>query len=215
MDIEGIIFDLDGTLINSIGDIANSMNAVLSSHGFKTHTHNKYKQFIGRGIENLVIDALPEENRKNPAKYIQEMRDEYAVQYDSTTEVYEGIHGLIRYLKGKNKKLSILSNKPDVYTQEIVRKYFDVKDFAIILGWRKEFERKPDPKSALFIAEKMNIRPSRIAFIGDSTTDIITAKNAGMHPVGVSWGYKDVSDIKDAGATCIFEQPMSITSLFE
>jgi phosphoglycolate phosphatase len=209
---EAVIFDLDGTLLNTIEDLADSMNLVLSRFGFKGHDQEAYKYFVGDGIEVLVQKALPSENR-NPeliAQCLAAMREEYALRWNNKTRPYPGIPELLDALSQKKVSICILSNKPDDSTREIVAKLLPKWSFQIVLGARPSVPKKPDPTGALEICGLLHLAPDRILYLGDTGTDMITANKAGMFPVGALWGFRTAEELTNHGARVLIQNPMDL-----
>ncbi|MEM3341294.1 MAG: HAD family hydrolase [Thermoplasmata archaeon] len=215
--ILGIIFDLDGTLLNTLSDIALSMNSVLSEFGFPGHPVESYRYFIGDGIEELCRRVLPEEKRSEDKGIIKllvgKMKDVYSSSWRNNTAPYPGIEDMLLTFAKLEIPMSIVSNKPQQFAEEMVKEYFKTIPFRAVFGNASGRPKKPDPASAFESAEKMGLSPSSIAFAGDSATDILTAKNAGMISIGVLWGFRSQEELKDAGADLIVETPAGITDL--
>jgi len=191
MGIRGVIFDLDGTLLDTIADLAYSVNSVLARHGYRKHPVEAYKQFIGDGMTMLMQRAVGDtRSDEEIAKLVAELKDEYAKNWNKETRPYPGIHELLQELSHKNIAMSVFSNKSHEFTIAMVQYYFPDIAFSVMLGLQDSIPRKPDPYGALFIARTMGIEPSQIAMIGDSATDIQMAHKCGMYSIGVSWGYR-------------------------
>ena len=212
MNHKAIIFDLDGTLLNTIEDLTDSMNLTLSRFGFKGHDQETYKYFIGDGIETLVQRALPPESRDEGmvARCVAAMREEYALRWDKKTRPYPGIPELLDTLSQKGWPISILSNKPDDSTRMVVAKLLPRWSFQIILGSRPSVPKKPDPTAALEIAGLLNLSPAQFIYLGDTGTDMKTALSAGMFPVGVLWGFRTAQELMDHGARVLIEKPLDL-----
>ncbi|WP_282014609.1 HAD family hydrolase [Marinifilum flexuosum] len=215
--IKGVIFDLDGTLANSIEDIADSMNQVLEENNFPTHDYATYKTFVGRGIRTLVEKSLPLENRN--AKEIENNFDRMMKVYDENcivkTCLYPGIKDLLNTLSERGIKISVFSNKANELTQKVVKVLLADWKLEYVLGAGGDIPRKPDPKGAILISEKMGIDPSELMYIGDSGVDMATAQNSGMHAVGVLWGFRDMEELLTNGAQTILEKPMDLMTSFD
>ncbi|MEA3497027.1 MAG: HAD family hydrolase [Bacteroidota bacterium] len=216
MKFKAVLFDLDGTLINSIVDIADSMNVVLKKRKFPEHSINEYMKFIGNGIIELVISSLPQNKRdkKTVEECEKEMREIYAEKWLQKTYIYKGIPELLDELTKRNYKLAILSNKPHKYTKKIVEILFDKWNFDIVFGAKNGVAKKPDPVLAFEISKILNISCEQFIYVGDSATDMQTAINSGMYPVGVSWGYKSIKEIKESGAKKIISNPLELLDIF-
>jgi phosphoglycolate phosphatase len=209
---KAVIFDLDGTLIDSLYDIADSMNSILFHNGYPTFDYEAYKHFVGNGLKNLVYNCLPEDknNEENVVRCLSMMMDEYGRHYADKTHLYGGIAELLDELTGAGVKISILSNKADELTQKICKKLFNNWHFEIILGASDQFPRKPDPRSALYVARFMEIEPEEILYAGDTNVDMKTANAAGMFAVGVSWGFRSREELKDNNAQLIIDKPSEL-----
>jgi phosphoglycolate phosphatase len=209
MNYKGVIFDLDGTLANTLADIAGSMNRVLHKHGFPTHRIQDYKYLIGRGLENLVSSSLPSEHRQDSlvADCLTAMADDYRHNCLVKTRLYDGIEALLGNLLAKGIKMGIFSNKADELTQIIVRSLLPSFPFQKIIGARPDIAKKPDPAGALLISREMGIEPENIIYMGDSDVDMITATKAGMLAVGVLWGFRTGAELKENGASVLLKSP--------
>ncbi len=191
--VKGVIFDLDGTLIDTIEGLANSTNFALEQYGFPTHSVEKYRSFVGNGVGKLVERALPDGKKNMKTEVRAVFEKNYAETMLSSMPVYDGIEELIKYLREKNIKLAVNTNKLDIFAKPMIKAVFgDV--FETVLGETNEFPRKPEPDAVNFIIEKMGIKKEECIFVGDSQVDIETAKNAGIFGIAVTWGFvkKDV-----------------------
>lgn len=198
------IFDLDGTLLNTIDDLANACNYALKEFSFPIHEVNKYKIFVGNGIYKLVERAVPNDKRDKETvlKVLGLFTDYYNKHMMDMTKPYEGIIELLDEIKRRNIKLAVVSNKKHEFTLEIVKKYFGNK-FDMVIGHRENYKEKPDPTSVLEVLEEFSIEKSNCIYVGDSNIDIITANNAGVKSVGVTWGFRDEEELSKEGATYI------------
>lgn len=211
MKYKGIIFDLDGTLVNSLEDISDAMNSVLTGLNYPTHTYDTYQYFIGSGLRNLVSKALPESN--NSADEIENCFGSMVNGYRETctlkTKPYEGITELLDNLVSRNIKLAVFSNKSDELTKKITSEIFpDYFDASV--GLSVESLKKPNPFEALAISKNWNLKPEQVIFIGDSDIDMQTAVNANMLPVGVTWGYRTEEELKASGAKVVIHNPFEL-----
>ncbi|WP_163409067.1 HAD family hydrolase [Flavobacterium ajazii] len=204
MKFKGIIFDLDGTLVNSLEDISDAMNKVLQGLNFSTHTYDTYQYFIGSGLRNLVSKALPATNNSDEEIEIcfERMINEYREICTLKTKPYEGIVELLENLTSKNIKMAVFSNKADELTKKIALEIFP-NQFDTAVGLSTEALKKPNPFEALEISKKWNLKPEEILFVGDSDIDMQTAVNAKMFPVGVTWGYRTEEELKNSGAKLV------------
>ncbi|MFH6992137.1 HAD family hydrolase [Flavobacterium sp. FlaQc-48] len=214
MKFKGIIFDLDGTLVNSLEDISDAMNTVLTGLNYPTHTYDTYQYFIGSGLRNLVSKALPASNNTDDQieTCFECMVDEYRKVCTLKTKPYEGILELLKTLSSKNIKLAVFSNKADELTKKIAAEIFpDYFDTAV--GLSTELLKKPNPFEAIEISKNWNLNTEEIIFVGDSDIDMQTATNASMFPVGVSWGYRTEEELKASGAKIVVNNPSELIDL--
>lgn len=212
MNYKAIIFDLDGTLLDTLEDIAGSMNTVLNRFGFPGHPAEDYKMFIGEGMELLAGRALPETRRdpefiKQCAKLV---KDSYAVRCYEKTEPYDGITEVLGQCEKNNLKKAVLSNKPHEFTLDMVHHYFGNELFDIVMGLGA-FPAKPDPSSALHIASLLDIPPREFIYVGDSGVDMKTAKASGMYAVGVLWGFRKETELLENGADTLVRTPAELS----
>ncbi|HHW00164.1 MAG TPA: HAD family hydrolase [Clostridiaceae bacterium] len=216
MKYKAVIFDLDGTLLNTIDDIANSVNSVLEKSGFPVHSTEEIKLFIGTGFYNLIRLALPEENRDDSTikKLVEMLREEYNTRWNQYTRPYEGIPELLDELTKRNIKKAVLSNKADNFTKIIIAQLLPKWQFEVVWGERPDVPKKPDPTAALEIADMLNISPDEIILLGDSSYDIQTAVSAGMFAAGALWGFRSADELKSAGADILIEKPLDLLKLF-
>jgi phosphoglycolate phosphatase len=216
LQYKGVIFDLDGTLLNSLADLANSTNAVLKSLGFPCHEVEKYKCFIGNGMYNLVRKAFPEEyaQEKLINKGLAAVKKEYGAHWADYTVPYQGITELLPALQSQGLRLAVLSNKPHEFAQVIVEKFFPGQ-FEQVFGERSGIPRKPNPQGALDIAAAMKISPHEFLYVGDSYTDMQTAVAAGMYPIGVLWGFQEIEQIQVGGAKVLLEKPLDLLKILK
>ncbi len=215
IDCEAVIFDLDGTLIDSLHDLGNAVNKALSDLGYPQHEINKYKNYIGGGTEAMVTRALPEDkrNESNIKGCLRRFNEIYEKEFNVETTLYEDIPSLLDKLAQKNKKLSILTNKPIEFTKKYVEAHLGHWNFEMVIGQIDGTPRKPDPTGANKIIDKLGIDPSKIVYLGDTSVDMLTAVNAGMYPVGVLWGFRDKEELLSNGASSIIEKPLELIDL--
>lgn len=216
MTFEAIIFDLDGTLLNSIVGIADAMNILLRRLGYPTHSEETYKQLVGEGIVELVTRAIPEEKREahDTDELVAGYRSIYADTWPDSSPPYGGIPELLDALTSMNKRLSVLSNKSDDFTRRMVSALLPRWEFEVVRGVLPGGTRKPDPSSALEIAGITGIAPGETVFVGDSGVDMRTAANAGMYGVGVLWGFRGAEEILENGAQRLIKHPAELLDLF-
>jgi phosphoglycolate phosphatase len=215
--VQAIIFDLDGTLLDTLADIGDSVNLMLAEYGFPGHSMDDYRRFIGNGIQMLVMRALPVAGRSKElvAACVQRAREIYWENWNRKTRPYAGITALLDDLKTKGLPLAVLSNKPHDFTVRYVKAYFDRSDFKVVMGQNDRFPVKPDPASALDIAQQIGLAPASFLFVGDSVVDMQTAWAAGMHAVGVAWGFKGPKELAQNGCQTLLEHPLELLRLLE
>jgi phosphoglycolate phosphatase len=216
MKYNAVIFDLDGTLLDTIDDLADSMNAVLKRLSFPVHDTDSYRYFVGTGVKNLVRKALPEGFRTedNIEKYASAMSKEYELRWDNKTRPYDGIIDMLDALGSMSIKMAVLSNKLHEFTLKVVEKFLPINYFEYVFGEREGIPKKPDPAGALEISNLMKIPPECFLYVGDSDTDMITATSAGMYPIGVKWGFRDPNELIRTGAKTIIENPQELLAFF-
>ncbi|PTT05587.1 HAD family hydrolase [Flavobacterium sp. HMWF030] len=214
MKYKGIIFDLDGTLVNSLEDISDAMNIVLKDLNYPTHTYDTYQYFIGSGLRNLVSKALPVSNNSDEQIQIcfDSMINEYRKICTLKTKPYEGIVELLDNLTSQNIKLAVFSNKADELTKKIASEIFPGY-FDTAIGLSTEALKKPNPFEAIEIGKIWNLKPEEILFVGDSDIDMQTAINANMLPVGVSWGYRTKDELLASGAKLVINNASELIEI--
>lgn len=206
-----IIFDLDGTLLDTLDNIVESVNMVLTSHGFPPHRNEDYKKHFGNGLHNLISQSVPKATGKSVIRdCCGEFVEIYSKNWKENCCPYKGINTMLTDLSDQGIKLAVLSNKPHAFTCMFVDEFFDKEIFQLVFGQRDEVEKKPHPAGALNIATLLQIQPEKILFIGDSDVDIMTGKAAGMGTAGVSWGYRTVQELMENKADIIVNSPMEI-----
>lgn len=212
---KGVIFDLDGTLLNSIYDLADSMNVVLNRRGYPVHDVESYRYFVGDGMANLVRRALPAQLSEDiVGDCILSMKEEYDRRITDKTHPYNGVPELLDRLEAIGIKMAILSNKPDPSVKLIASRLLSKWKFGSILGERPDVMRKPDPAAAIETAKHLEISPERIIYLGDSGVDMQTANNAGMFGVGAAWGFRTVDELINGGARAVIYEPDELLSYF-
>ncbi len=216
MAYKAILFDLDGTLLDTLEDLADSMNAVLASRGFPTHPLAEYRYFVGDGVEMLVRRAVPPDstgNEKVIKSCMDQMREEYSQRWQDKSKPYPGIFELLDGLTAGGVSLTMLSNKPDAFVLQIARHFFGKWKFAVARGALPDVPRKPDPSAALAISRTIAVPPGSFLYLGDTNTDMQTATAAGMFPVGALWGFRPEAELREAGARFLAARPQDVLSL--
>jgi phosphoglycolate phosphatase len=211
---KAIIFDLDGTLLDTLTDIMESVNNVLDKYEFPTHKMQAYKYFIGNGIEVLTRKAFPKDITESEFRnYFQEVKQEYESRQTLRTKPYNGIEEMLNKLLEKGISISILSNKPDEFAKPTVKHFFPNIKFDIVFGSRNGVERKPSPDAVFEILEKLNFQKEDCFFVGDTAIDMQTSVNAGVDGIGVSWGFRTIEELQENGAKHIIDTPNEIFEL--
>lgn len=194
---QAVIFDLDGTLLDTLQDLANSLNRVLTDNALPTYSLEQYKQLLGGGALRLVTQALPPDKREDTIikNLLEAFLDDYNENWNIYTRPYDGIPELLTELTNLGIKLAILSNKPHKYTLKCVNAHLTRWTFEVIQGQQPDFPRKPAPMTALAIAHRLSVEPDKFYFTGDTAIDMKTATAAEMTPVGVSWGFRPADEL--------------------
>ena len=210
-----IIFDLDGTLLNTIGDLAVGCDHMLSLRGLPTHTYEQYCSFVGNGILRLVERALPEELRTE--EYVKAARKDFVEYYidhiDLKTIPYDGMTELVEELRQSGAKLAVASNKFQAGTEKLIQKFFPEVEWVEICGNREGVPLKPDTALVDLILDKAGVERKNCYMVGDSAVDILTAQNAGIHSIGVSWGFRSREELEQAGAEQIADTVEELKSM--
>lgn len=210
-----VIFDLDGTLLDTLEDLADSLNSVLQEKGFPTHSLDAVRYFVGSGPTKLVSRALPETMQNEDI--VAECRIGYLHAYKSNwhnkTRPYEGISELLDALTERHIHLAVLTNKPQDFARLCVEKFLSRWKFSAIVGQRDDSPMKPHPAGALEITTFLNVEPNTCLYLGDSDIDMTTAINAGMLPVGAAWGFRSEKELRQAGAMQVINHPMELMQI--
>lgn len=209
------IFDLDGTLVNSLADLANCTNEALYLHDLPTHSYKAYKQFVGNGIKNLIIKAMGDkyENAELFTSVSKAFNMLYNEKCMEETLPYPGVTELVDNLKDQGVKVCVLSNKADDFAKRIVSGLFAENTFDICIGKKPDCPAKPDPSAVFEILDELNCPKSRCLYIGDSNVDMQTAQNAGVDSCGVEWGFRSLEELNDAGAMTTVKHAKDIFQL--
>jgi phosphoglycolate phosphatase len=212
MKYSAVLFDLDGTLLDSLDGIARAMNAVLNEQGWATHPLPAYATMVGNGIEAMVARAIdPQQvDAETMKKLVQDYRCHYGQLWARHSPPYPGIKALLAFLEKKGMILAVLSNKRDDFCKAMVAHFFPGIHFAVVRGVLSGIAQKPDPAGALAIAEKLAVAPQDFLYLGDTDVDMQTAVAAKMFAGGVAWGFRDVAELQATGARIIFNQPHEV-----
>ena len=210
MTCAAVVFDLDGTLVDSLSDIARSTNIVLAQLGHPVHELDAYRRFIGDGVATLFSRALPADVSGDSALIadcVRRFGDVYDVNWNVDSRPYDGIAELLDELTRAAMPLAVLSNKPHRFTVQCMREFFPDREFAVVFGQRDGVPRKPDPAGALEIADLLHVAPRDCLYLGDSLVDMQTAVRAGMIPVGALWGFRSREELEAHGAAHVIANP--------
>jgi phosphoglycolate phosphatase len=203
MPLRAALFDLDGTLLDSLHDIGAAMNHALSHHGLPIHPLPAYRRFVGEGVRVLVSRSVPAGQEALHEAVMETYRVRYAQGMLERTRPFPGIPELLSRLRAEGLKLAVLSNKPDASTRQLVEALLPGVRFEAVYGERAGVPRKPDPTAALGMAAELGVGPEDCVFIGDTAVDMDTARAAGMYSVGVTWGFRDVEELQSHGARAL------------
>ena len=215
MTYQAVLFDLDGTLLDTLEDLADAMNAALAALGHAGHGLAAYRYFVGDGLRSFAMRALPEGARDEAthARSCELFRAEYARRWHVKTHAYEGIGELLDTLTERGLTMGVLSNKPDDFTKLMVRDMLGRWRFAVVRGVGADGVKKPDPAGALAIAERLGVAPAEFLYVGDTDTDMQTAGAAGMYAVGATWGFRPAAELIDSGARTLIHHPTELVAL--
>ncbi len=209
---DGVIFDLDGTLLDSLEDIANAANAVLVELGRPTVAVDAYRTLVGDGvsvlIERLMPDAVGDRGLRSEA--VNSFEVHYQQHWNKRSKPYDGILKMLESLAEHGIAVAVLSNKPEAFTRQCVSFFFPHVRFAWVLGHSDRFPPKPNPESAQWMAAQMSDDKDRIAYVGDTNTDMKTAVGAGLFAMGVSWGFRARQELEASGAVVVFDRPADL-----
>lgn len=210
------IFDLDGTLLDTLEDLADSANEALEASGFATHPVEAYRTFVGDGMMVLMERILPvgERTPESVERLLLRYQAAYDRRWKAKSRPYPGIESLLQSLTARGIALAVLSNKPQAYTEICMQHFLGTHPWKVIFGQRGEVPRKPHPAGALEIAGQLGLPAAEILFIGDTSTDMDTATAAGMVPVGVLWGFRPEEELRRHGARHLVAKPEDILDLF-
>lgn len=216
MRFRAAIFDLDGTLLDTLEDIADSANRVLAHHGFPGHNLDAYRHFVGEGVTVLMTRAVPREHQSDPSlirQCVEEFREDYGRNWKTKTRPYEGVMEMLEALTAGGVKIGVLSNKPDDSTRICVEELLPGIPFEAVMGQREGIPAKPDPAGALQIARTLGAAPEEVLYAGDTPIDMKTALAAGMFAVGVLWGFRSREELEGAGARVLIAHPGDLLKL--
>ncbi len=209
---EAIIFDLDGTLLDTLEDIGAAVNRVLEKRNVPVHPMEAYRKFVGDGARQLVERALPDGMRSEAViqTFLEAFLEDYGRNWNVNTRPYPGVEAMLDELARRRLKMAVLSNKPHAFTQQCVKELLSRWRFDAIVGDSEGLPKKPHPAGALRIAESLHVPPERILYLGDSDVDMKTAVAARMYPVGALWGFRSREELVANGAEATIEHPQDV-----
>ena len=215
MRFDAVLFDLDGTLLDTLEDLADSVNSVLAARALPQHPVADYRYFVGDGSTKLIERSLPPARRDQVTiqECLSQFKREYERNWNAKTRAYPGIAGMLDALAARKVRLAVLSNKMDSFTRQCVAEFLPRWKFDVILGQREGIAVKPDPSGALEVARLMKLPPARFLYLGDTSVDMQTARAAGMHPVGALWGFRDREELERSGAEIVIARPEELLGL--
>ena len=214
MMIKAIVFDLDGTLLDTVPDIAGAMNRALAACGLPTHEQKTVESFLGGGIRDAVLKATPQGTGEEVIERVLELyRDDYIANCTQQTKLYDGVREMVDGFAAQGLDMAVLSNKTEATAQKIVAHFFPNGEFKAVFGRVSDRPLKPHPDAAKPVLEVLELAPQEIAYVGDSNTDILFVKAVEMLPVATPWGYRSREELVEAGAEKIAEQPMDLLKL--
>lgn len=202
MHLHAVIFDLDGTLVDSLGDIADAMNHALAHHGLPVHPESAYLRFVGEGVKELVRKAVPAGHEALHEPVLATYRAHYDTHLFDRTRPYPGVLEVLAALAGQGTRLAVLSNKSDGFVKRLAARLLPGVPFGAVYGERPGIPRKPDPTAALGLAAELGVPPGACGFVGDTAVDMETARAAGMYGVGVTWGFRE-HELRASGARAV------------
>lgn len=213
MRFDAALFDLDGTLLDTLTDLSSSANHALAAVGRPTHPREAYRMFVGQGVRNLFVAALGPDHQGLVDDAVAAFHDHYAEHRFDTTAAYPGIGAMLDRLASAGMKLGVLSNKPHEATVDVVQRFFGDLNWAVIRGHKPATLPKPDPASAIEVLAAMGVEAERCLYVGDTKVDMLTGKRAGMFTVGVSWGFRSIEELTENGADAIVDTPEELLSI--
>ncbi len=215
MHFKAILFDLDGTLLDTLEDLGYATNCVLERNGFPTHDIDAYRYMVGEGAVELMRRAIPVDSRNDVTilDCVQSFREEYGRNWNVKTRPYEGVPEMLDAVSAHGLKMAVLSNKPEDFTKRCVAEYLPDWTFDMVLGQNNSVPLKPDPSGAKKIAECLNTIPASFIYLGDTAIDMKTAVAAGMFPVGALWGFRTGKELCENGAQVLIKKPQEILNL--
>lgn len=210
MSYNAVIFDLDGTLVDTLDDLTDSVNFALSSFGFPKRNREEVRSFVGNGVRRLVYLSVPDgTDEETSEKCLGVFREHYKNNSRNKTKPYDGIIPLLEKLCDSGVKTAVVTNKMQAAAKDIVEFYFGDK-ISLTVGQVDGVAQKPNPDGVLFALEKLGAEKESTVYVGDSEVDCLTARNAGVDCIGVTWGFRSAQTLKESGAKIIVDEPLDI-----
>jgi phosphoglycolate phosphatase len=213
MQYKAVVFDMDGTLLDTLEDLADAMNRVLAARGLPVHPVDAYRLFVGSGARNLVLRTLPQDRADMAPECLQDFLREYESNWQVKTRLYDGVADLLDALRARHIPMAVLTNKPQEFAELCMGAFLSDWDFALTLGQMPGVPVKPDPAGPRQVIRHLGVEPQEILYLGDTDVDMQTATGAGMFPVGVTWGFRSEEELKASGAAEILHHPMELLRL--
>ncbi len=213
MKYKAVVFDMDGTLLDTLEDLADAMNRVLEARGLPVHPVDAYRFFVGSGAKNLVLRTLPADRPDLAAECLQDFLREYEANWTVKTRLYDGVAELLDALTARGIPMAVLTNKPQEFAELCMKAFLPAWDFALTLGQMPGVPVKPDPAGPRQVIRHLGVAPEEILYLGDTAVDMRTAVGAGMFPVGVTWGFRPEDELRASGAAVIIDHPMELLDL--
>lgn len=215
MKYKAVVFDMDGTLLDTLEDLADAMNRVLEARGLPVQPVDAYRYHVGSGAKNLVLRALPPDRGDLASECLQDFLKEYEGNWRRRTRLYDGIPELLDALVERNLPLAVLTNKPQEFARLCMDAFLAGWDFALVQGQVPGVPVKPDPAGPRMLIDRLGVAAGEILYLGDTDVDMLTAINAGMHPVGVTWGFRPEEELRASGAAEILNHPLELLRLLD
>lgn len=217
MTYKALVFDMDGTLLNTLADLAAATNKALQSHGYAKQPVDAFRFFVGSGARNLIRRALPEiaQTEANVEACLETFETFYQTHWDVHTHLYDGIAELLDEATERNLPMAVLTNKPQAFANHCVKRFLSRWSWRIVQGQQPHLAVKPSREMSAPVTNALNVSPEDVLYIGDSDVDMQTARNAGYKAVGVSWGFRPEQELIDSGAEVIIHQPTELWSVFQ
>ncbi len=214
--IKVILFDLDGTINDTVTDLATSVNYALTKNGLPTHPVDAYKMFAGNGMRVMVQRAMPEGMKEGDLfeQVVRDYADYYADHSMDNTAPYEGIRELLAELRNRGYMIAVVTNKPDEQAKPLLNQMFP-STFDVIIGQTDGTPAKPDPAMPIAAMKELGVTADECVFVGDSGVDIMTGINSGAYPVGVLWGFRGSEELLDAGAKELIDKPCQLLEVLD